>query len=97
MDPYSLYYSAIYSALYEVWQQPSGMAGRGLSVTALLRVARDGSILEKRIIRKSGNSIMDSSVQNALEAVNRFPAFPPELGLATKDITVEFMLAEDQM
>ncbi len=97
MDPYSLYYAAIYSALYDVWQQPSGLAGKGLSVTALLRVARDGTILERRILRKSGNSVMDSSVQNAIEAVNRFPQFPPELGFATKDITVEFVLTEDQM
>lgn len=95
-DPVSLYYSAVYATLYEAWQQPSEMAGKGLSVTAIIRVTKEGIILDKKIVRKSYNNIMDSSVEAALDNVLRLPPFPPELGPLPRTITIEFVLTDEQ-
>ncbi len=88
------YYAQIRVAMYEAWQQPGGLSARsGLSVLVSVRVQRDGSVTRKEILRRSGNALMDQSVQRALDATSRLPALPSSFRGAYRDITVEFELS----
>lgn len=79
--------------MYDVWQQPSGLsASAGLVTTVSIRVARDGSILSRKLVKGSGHSIMDDSVMAAANAVSRLKPLPATFSGKHKDITVYFEL-----
>ncbi|MDZ4198060.1 MAG: TonB C-terminal domain-containing protein, partial [Kiritimatiellia bacterium] len=89
----SWYFGLVKQAFYDIWAQPSGLsASSGLRVDATVRVCRDGSILRRTVTRRSGNSVMDASVQQALDAVNRLRPLPDTFRGAHRDITIAFEL-----
>jgi TonB family protein len=94
-DPLNWYYSMVKAAMYEAWQQPSALAGtKGLLTRALIRVQRDGKIIQRSLDLSSGNALMDSSVMTAVESVAQLEALPPGFGGDYKDITIDFRLTE---
>lgn len=88
-----LYYAIVQQAMYSAWQQPSSVA-KGLSAEVALRVARNGTVLQRRLSRGSGNSMMDVSVMKAVESVTRLKPLPPEIGGPHLDLTVEFVVGD---
>lgn len=76
--PFDEYYDSVKQQMYAVWQQPAG-APIGLTVTATVRVERNGIVALKSITRRSGNGQFDQSVQSALNATSRLPAPPADL------------------
>lgn len=94
-SPFAWYYNQVRAAMYEAWQQPSALSGRrGMVTTVEIRVQRDGRITSRKIIKSSGNFLMDDSVMRALEAVSSLPALPAAMGGFYKDIIIDFELTE---
>ncbi len=90
-DDLAWYYSLIHQTLYQAWEQP-GAVLPGTTATARIRVARDGSVTSRELVRRSGNSAMDQSVLRALQAVTRLRPLPRDIPGAHHDFTIEFEL-----
>jgi TonB family protein len=88
-----LYYAIVQQAMYSAWQQPSSVA-KGLTAEVALQVARNGAVVQHRLSRSSGNSMMDASVMRAVESVPRLKPLPPEIGGPQLDVTVEFVVGD---
>lgn len=59
------------------WALPEWMLTQGLKAEVLLKIDKSGQIIERKFIKKSGNTEFDDRVMAALEKSNPFPA-PPE-------------------
>ena len=93
--PYGWYLAQVRAIMYDAWQQPSALAGkRGLVTRILIRVRQNGQIVQKKMVAKSGNSLMDISVMTAVESVQNLPELPFGFGGAYKDITIDFELED---
>jgi TonB family protein len=90
-SPFGWYYDSVKQQMYAVWQQPAG-APIGLTVTATVRVERDGTVSLKSITRRTGNALFDQSVQNALNMTTRLPIPPADL--PNKNIEIVFELSD---
>ena len=90
-DEISRYHELLRETFYRAWSQPSS-ALPGRSVKARIRVRRDGTVIQRELVRRSGNSSFDNSVQRALDAVDRLSPLPSGLGGAHHDFTIEFEL-----
>lgn len=78
--------------MYEAWAQPSGLVASGLSVNAEIRVLKNGQITDRRMLSTSGNDVMDRSVRDAMNAVDRLKPLPPEVPGKYIDIPILFKL-----
>jgi outer membrane biosynthesis protein TonB len=90
-SPFGWYYDSVKQQMYAVWQQPAG-APIGLTVTATVRVERDGTVSLKSITRRTGNALFDQSVQNALNVTTRLPT--PPVDLPDRNIEIVFELSD---
>lgn len=91
--PFDWYFALVRKAMYDAWEQPGGLsASAGLKVIVEVRVARDGTVLKRDVIRPSGHPLMDESVNRAVQAVSRLPALPAEYRGGTRDIQIAFEL-----
>ena len=89
------YATAIYEAVRQNWTTPTGLvtdAQLAHLVTSIkIRVGDDGTILETKIIRSSGNSFFDDSCVTAIQATHKVPPPPaPKRRLAAKGYALEF-------
>lgn len=93
-SPFWSYYLHVHDRMYEAWEQPGQAAGwdSRLVTTLVIRVARDGRIADVRMLRSSGNRLMDDSVLAAARSVPRLQPLPEGLGNEFADITVNFRL-----
>lgn len=89
----ALWKSRVRGILDMALKNPAARAKSDLSLktTYLLRVSREGELLDKRLLVSSGNGAFDRSVQLALENARGFPR-PPEALLAGRE-SVEFPLS----
>ncbi len=76
------------------WNQPTSVIeNRSQFVTTVrIRIERDGRVSSARIIRASGNPVMDQSVQEAITRVQRIQALPDGLGQGAYEININFEL-----
>ena len=69
--------SELRNRLYTAWQQPVHLSGNaGIRAIASVKVLRSGQIGTARILRGSGNTEFDTSVEKALSAVKFAKALP---------------------
>jgi TonB family protein len=76
-DPYA---TAIYNAIRDHWTVPTGLSlGDVLNFeTAIsVRIAEDGTLLEPKLRRSSGNALFDDSCLQAVQATRHVPPPPP--------------------
>lgn len=88
-------YAAFVQAMYdEAWKVKPDFADDDASVSVKVTIARDGRVTDSRIIRRSGLSLMDKSVQRALDEVRRkgLPPFPQGSRDAERTFEIEFNL-----
>jgi periplasmic protein TonB len=88
-------YAAFVQAMYdEAWKVKPDFADDDASVSVKVTIARDGRVIDSRIIRRSGISLMDKSVQRALDEVKRkgLPPFPESSRDAERTFEIEFNL-----
>lgn len=89
------YLALIRKAMYDAWEQPGGLsASAGLKVVVEIRIARDGAILKRDILRTSGHPLMDESVRKALQDVRQAPPLPDAYRGSTRDIQIAFELTD---
>lgn len=67
----------IRQTLYQAWRQPGGRHLRGRITEVSLRLDAQGTIVEYRIVRASGDDQMDASVRGAMDGVKRIPGLSP--------------------
>jgi len=74
----SLYLHKVSSTIRRNWSLPSGIArDPNLHVKILVRIGRNGDLLERRIHQSSGITLIDQSAMNAVVKSTPFPAPPP--------------------
>ncbi len=82
------YYGRIYPILFAAWQRPPGIAG--LTTTVSIRIAKNGSILQRNLVSGSGNPQMDESVMQALRSVSSLPSLPTSVNEPYIDVKIDF-------
>jgi TonB family protein len=82
------YYETISIYLYDLWKQPGKAELKGLKPTVTVHVSIDasGNIKSAKIVNKSGNQPMDSSVEELLAKLKKLP--PPPQGALELDVTL---------
>jgi TonB family protein len=94
-SPFWSYYLHVHDKMYEAWEQPGKALNwdKNLLTTVMIRVARDGRILETRLTSSSGNDLMDDSVTTAVRRIERLNPLPEGLGTVSyAEIRVNFQL-----
>ena len=85
---YSGYYDQLSSYLYGRWKEPA--LHQNYETTIEVTVSKWGTVLKKRIVKRSGNTVMDNSVQLMLNNLTKLPKLP---GSSTdKDLTVQIKI-----
>lgn len=86
------YSQAVLGAYDDAWRPPAELEEDIAVAVARIVVHRTGRIVDARIIKRSGNHLMDLSVQNALEAVKELPPFPEGARDLERTYKIEFNL-----
>jgi len=77
------YATAIYEAIRQHWTTPTGLVTEAqlahLVAAIKIRVADDGTILENKVIRSSGNNFFDDSCVTAIQATRKVPPPPANM------------------
>lgn len=68
--------SWIKSYLSQAWALPAHYRQRGFIATILLRFNRDGQLIYTEMLRSSGDSFFDASVNRAVQQLQRLPSEP---------------------
>lgn len=90
---YADYYRHIHDVMYDAWSQSGAGLDKKLLTTVMLRIGRDGSVMDVSLAGSSGSKAMDESVLNAARKVPRLD--PPPSGLVNGDVakvSVEFQV-----
>ncbi len=82
------YYMMLSSRLYEVWEIP-GQATPSMTTVVMVHVTRDGSLSFVKIVKGSGNPVMDQSAVEAVNKVRKVDPLPEAMG-GSRDLTVTF-------
>ncbi len=92
---FSAYRSAIRASFHENWEQPRGLfVSPDQPVVTQVRatIARDGTVLKRRITDPSGMAEMDDSVEAAIKSVRRIAPLPKEMSGDTYEVDITFRL-----
>jgi TonB family protein len=74
------YHELIHDRFFGVWDQPTSIVGSANFTTTLrITIAADGRISNFRVVRSSGNVVMDESVLAAARRVLKIDAPPKNL------------------
>lgn len=88
--PYAGFNDALISAYMRAWSISSDLAKLNSKVVVSVTISRDGTVMSSRIQRRSGNSALDASVQDALDRVTKVGPFPDSVKDAHKTFWLEF-------
>ncbi len=91
------YYRHIHDRFYQPWEQPKTLirTGKALRVLLSLRIAKDGEILERKIVEGSGNEEMDKSVMVAANKVLKIDRLPDGVKKDPFEVSIEFKLDQN--
>ena len=74
------------------WNRPDAAQRDNSKVKVRVLVKRDGSIISATIISKSGDPLLDQSIQRALDLVKKLPRFPDGIQEPQMEFTINFNL-----
>jgi len=80
--------TVIFKIYQNAWNAPDHVPRDGAGVFVTVTIAKDGRVVASRITQSSGNSVMDRSVQAALDNVQRIPGFKMSSTNQTEMLTV---------
>jgi periplasmic protein TonB len=90
------YYSnMLHDRFYRAWEQPQTVLASGikLAATARIRIEKDGRVSDFKIVKPSGNVLVDESVRSVAAKVTRVDALPAGMGSnGHYDVNVNFAL-----
>lgn len=74
----------------DAWIVPDGVTDDEATATASVTIARDGSVLNAHIVRRSGNPLADASVEAALRRVTKAVPLPDDAKEDQRTVTIKF-------
>jgi TonB family protein len=89
------YGNMLHDRFYREWAQPTTVVASGAKLSALarVRIEKDGRISDFKVVRSSGNVVVDESVQAIGKKVTRVDALPSGVGGAGHyDVNINFAL-----
>ena len=89
------YGNMLHDRFYREWAQPTTVVASGAKLSALakIRIEKDGRISNFKIVRSSGNVVIDESVQAVGKKVTRVDALPTGIGNGGHyDLNINFAL-----
>ncbi|MFP3869974.1 MAG: energy transducer TonB [Syntrophobacteria bacterium] len=91
-----LYRAMVYEKVEGNWVPPGGGIAKGTDLEALIvvRARRDGTIVDIRFEKKSGNARFDDSVLKAILKSKPFPPFPEIYSPKEEEIVIRFSPAD---
>ncbi len=85
------YYNMIWQRIKEVWILPEGLLEEVKEVPVIIiKVGRDGGIVESWFEKKSGSTMYDESAMRAIKKAHPLPPFPQELEEDVLEIGIRF-------
>jgi TonB family protein len=90
--PYANFLQAVKKCYSDAWIVPDGITDDTATVTASVTIARDGKVISARIIRRSGNSAVNQSVQMTLDRVRFAAPLPDDAKENERTVTIDFNL-----
>lgn len=88
--PYANFLQAVKSAYANAWVLPDGVEDNEATTVASVTIARDGRVVSSKIVRFSGDSVVDHSVQATLDRVRRVPPLPENSNDDQRTVTINF-------
>jgi TonB family protein len=91
----SWYGNMLHDRFYREWEQPTTVVASGAKLSALakIRIEKDGRISDFKIVRSSGNVVVDESVEAVGKKVTRVDALPGGIGSGGHyDVNINFAL-----
>ena len=91
----SWYGNMLHDRFYREWEQPTTVVASGAKLSALakIRIEKDGRISDFKIVRSSGNVVVDESVEAVGKKVTRVDALPAGIGSGGHyDVNINFAL-----
>ena len=85
----------LHDRFYREWAQPTTVVASGAKLLALakIRIEKDGRISDFKIVRSSGNVVVDESVEAVGKKVTRVDALPNGIGSGGHyDVNISFAL-----
>src|SRR5438094_7246337 len=89
------YGNMLHDRFYREWAQPTTVVASGAKISALakIRIEKDGRISDFKIVRSSGNVVIDESVEAVGKKVTRVDALPAGIGSSGHyDVNINFAL-----
>lgn len=86
------YYNTVWQRIKEGWIIPPSLLeeNQGLETVIVIKVQRDGGIVERWFEKKSGSPVYDESAMRAIQKANPLPPFPEELDGDFLEIGIRF-------
>jgi colicin import membrane protein len=88
--PYANFLQAVKSAYDKAWVLPDGVADDEATTVASVTIARDGSVLHSEITQRSGDLVVDRSVQLVLDRVRYAAPLPDNSKESQRTIKIKF-------
>lgn len=95
--PYANFEQAVKKIYTDAWIVPDGVTDNQATVIAQVTIARDGAVVNARIIKSSGNALADRSVQATLDRVRDAVPLPPGTKENQRTLTIEFNVKAKQL
>jgi len=89
-DEESRCFAFIKRAFNDAWTQPSYDEVGDAVAQVEVRLQRDGSIFGVRLVKKSGNNVLDASVLQAATTVKRIEGLTPQFLGKYDEVTIDF-------
>jgi TonB family protein len=86
------YRSLVKQAFERVWIEPSDLNDNRAAVKVEVIIARNGTVMSKKIVARSRHSSLNTSVQAALDRVSKIQPFPPGTKDQKRTFTINFSL-----
>lgn len=74
---YIKYRNMVKAKIQREWMRPPVASGVSFKLSVNVRISSSGQVISKRLIKKSGDSVIDGSVMRAIDRASPFPVPPP--------------------
>ena len=96
-EAFAAYRDVVASYYYRAWITPDNSVNRLSTPEAKVTIARDGSIISAELVRPSGDSALDRSVERVLRDVIKLPPFPASTRDTQRTFVIRFNLEAKEM
>jgi len=96
---FAWYGNMLHDRFYKEWVQPTTVVASGAKFSALakIRIEKDGRISDFKIVRSSGNVVVDESIEAVAKRVTKVDSLPSGLTKADHyDVNIDFKLNPEE-